>query len=455
VFQLTFHPAPAPLPHTIASAAFAHQQLPLPSVDRWTDTFQCHFDECPQQLPGGLVSLVSSHEGPLRALLLTIPNYVVREPALTAIFSELAAVLPLHTHFVILTHEGAAATVERWFARRDHGECGECRIITVPDEVEFTMWAEDPYACGVDVAGRTALIEPEEFVRNADNLIASLVGPEARLGRLGSPLIFQGGNVLVGDTFYLVGADYLFDSFQTVGDRRNFIGKGGVITAEIEHQIQRDFLDSTRQAHFVGLDEPLAGGPRTNVKCLPIGPYGSTVKVFENIYRGGRGRARQPVFHIDIFITLAGREDDGRFRILVGDPSLAAHTLGMELPDHARPQAFDELAEKLARHDEFAVTRNPLPYIFGDWHDDVHDVYTRDWYYATANNAIVENRDAEHRRVWLPAYGYDPWQALEKTDALNREIWEGLGFEVTMMPNCQALAVNLGALHCIKKYLAR
>ena len=40
------------------------------------------------------------------------------------------------------------------------------------------------------------------------------------------------------------------------------------------------------------------------------------------------------------------------------------------------------------------------------------------------------------------------------TDRGNREIWEGLGYAMRQLGDFHPFAPALGALHCIKKYLA-
>ena len=77
----------------------------------------------------------------------------------------------------------------------------------------------------------------------------------------------------------------------------------------------------------------------------------------------------------------------------------------------------------------------------------------RMWYFATSNNALVQN--AFSKEVWLPTYGYGNWTELKKTDDANKQIWEGLGFTVHQLSDFHPFAENLGAVHCIKKYLAR
>ena len=57
----------------------------------------------------------------------------------------------------------------------------------------------------------------------------------------------------------------------------------------------------------------------------------------EVLYFGNKPGTVQPLFHIDMFVTLAGRAEDGRYRVLVGDPHLAAQILAM--PDSAARHA--------------------------------------------------------------------------------------------------------------------
>ncbi len=150
-----------------------------------------------------------------------------------------------------------------------------------------------------------------------------------------------------------------------------------------------------------------------------------------------------------MFISLAGRQPDGRYLLLVGDPRAAADVLGQPLQPHAMAEIFDNIANGLARRG-FAVQRNPLPLVYVD------DPITRErlWYFATANNALVRIAD-ESKSVYLPTYGYGAWDELALTDQRNAEIWRDLGFDPQPLKDFHPFAENLGAVHCIKKYLAR
>ena len=352
-------------------------------------------------------------------------------------------------HFVILTHNGAVSDVSEWFARRHGQECRACRIVAVADEIDFMMWAEDPYVAGLDESGRHALLEPDDFDRSADDLIATLIAPHAALARRRSPLIFEGGNILVGDTFYLVGADHLLATWTWVSVHTKLQDPD---SDQIQHAIRRDFLDPGRQVHFLGCNDFLMSDQ--SISTAVLDSHGHPMLVQEHIAICSPSNTLQPIFHLDMFVTLAGRDtENGKFRILVGDPKLAADVAGIDLPDHGQAKAFDEIAAKLAAHKDFCVIRNPLPYVFRDY--DVDGSHFRWRYYASSNNAIVQDCEKAGRRVWLPSFGFDPWCELKATDAMNRAIWESLGYEVTMMPNCHELAENMGVLHCLKKFLNR
>lgn len=77
-----------------------------------------------------------------------------------------------------------------------------------------------------------------------------------------------------------------------------------------------------------------------------------------------------------------------------------------------------------------------------------------EWYHATSNNCLVQI-DGDARDVWLPTYGQGDAPELAPLDLRHKEIWEELGFSVHQLGDFHHLARALGALHCIKKYLAR
>ncbi|KYC37592.1 hypothetical protein WA1_39680 [Scytonema hofmannii PCC 7110] len=169
----------------------------------------------------------------------------------------------------------------------------------------------------------------------------------------------------------------------------------------------------------------------------------------EEIYTGTG--EKQPIFHIDMFISLAGRSPSGKYRLLVGSPTYADQILlGQEPVDHALGEIFDDIANTL-QDVGFEVIRNPMPLTYVD----IPEIKVRTWYFATANNCLIEIDPNSGNSVWLPTYGHGDWADLAPIDAENKRIWEELGFKVYELTDFHPFAQNLGSVHCIKKYLER
>jgi hypothetical protein len=385
--------------------------------------------------------LVSTFEGRIQELLLALPSYASKEPLASlfqGLLTELRAGLGEDAQLTVAVHRDIAETAEGWIKG-----VGFVNVAVVPvdDTVNFSVWAEDAYVSVFDDQSRDSvyLVEPPAFGRYADALLADFfVGSTDKLSTYQVPLYFQGGNVLVGDDFFMIGIDYPKRTLDEM-----FVPSGDDPLAEVREEY-RKHLDLDRRLLFVGTEAPI------NVpEPKPFDADGAGgIEVF-----GGGAGTFQPIFHIDMFVTLVGRVDDGPFRVMVGDPMRASKLLAEELPSHANASAFDEVADRLAAAG-FEVTRNPLPYTSYDEWDEENRVWVRTWYFATSNNALVEVA-GEARQVWLPTYGYGPWEHLKRTDDANAEAWTDLGFTVRQLPDFHPLAQWSGAVHCVKKYVRR
>ncbi|WP_414580773.1 hypothetical protein [Scytonema sp. PCC 10023] len=128
----------------------------------------------------------------------------------------------------------------------------------------------------------------------------------------------------------------------------------------------------------------------------------------------------------------------------------ADRILGRPPVEHAIAEIFDDIAQNL-QNLGFEVIRNPLPITYVD---DAASK-TRFWYFATANNSLVQIDTYNGNHVWLPTYGHGDWADLASIDAENKRIWEELGFVVHQLADFHPFAQNLGSVHCIKKYLER
>jgi hypothetical protein len=384
-------------------------------------------------------ALVASADGAIARLLLTIPGYAaagVGNPY-AVVFRDLLVKLPDDIELVILTHDGVAATVGEWVqaAARD----APVQIVSTDDFLGFSVWAEDGYAVVVEEDGAGAFVEPAAFPRYGDALVADRVAEAVGMGLFQAPLHLQGGNLLIGDDFFLIGVDYPLLTFA----EGILSAPPGVAEDDLIRTVYRRYLDAGRTFVPVGTALPVPPAARRELRL-----DGETW--LEELYAGNAPGTRQPIFHIDMFVSLAGRGADDRYRVLVGDPREAARLTGEPLQPHAMAEAFDDIARGLAARG-YDVGRSPLPLV----HEDDPQARRRSWYFATSNNALVHAPAGERPTVLLPTYGHGPFEALRETDRRHAEIWSQLGYDVVALGDFHPFASNLGAAHCITKYLGR
>ena len=421
-------------------------------------------------------ALVSSWQGSIRELLLALPTYGVASAELTAGYQSVIRALRPGTRFVVVHHESRRWDVEEWFDAAGHPEAN-VTYVWVPDYVTFTDWAEDPYVAVVDVADDTAyLMEPWEFPRAGDALLSESVQEHVALRSGQAPLIFQGGNCLIGDEFWLLGKDYFADSVALVEGRDAPVTVPEDTSApDFVGRLFGDYVDGGRELVVVGTERP-----------IPLREfYGSSEndQFYVDIAGDGAG-TYQPIFHIDMFITLVGRNDAGGFDVLVGSPALGDELLGTRSPFSAS-DTYDAIADRLVAGG-MTVRRNPLVHrpevgpaftvaelrFLGGQPgneallDAVNDLVAlgaketsiarvRTWHHITWNNCLVENSATEGRHVYLPTFGHLPNEDLEPIDQAMKELWEELGFTVHLLADFNPFARRQGVVHCIKKYLRR
>ena len=389
-------------------------------------------------------SLISSIHGGLGRILFTIPSWVFfpgESPGEAELIRKYAAAyrgilgsLPSSCRILLFTHLNAVQAARSWLTELNLTTRTE--IVTAPNNMRFTVWAEDAYCICRDSDNETFFVEPASFTRAEDAYIADRIAPRTDLESTQVQLYFQGGNVLIGDDFWFIGADYPTNSLNL----GFIVPQPGETTAQAVTRAYGSLMDRQRRLIVVGSRVPVPSTVRRR--------FTLNGEVWQEVLYFGNARGTvQPLFHIDMFISLAGRDAGGNYTILVGSPEAAADLLGEPLAEGAMQDVFDDIANGLQALG-FNVLRNPLPIAYDD--DDAQRV--RYWYFATGNNVLVQDNP---KRVWIPTYGHGPWAKLAATDAENKRIWESLGYTVQMLPDFHPFAANLGAAHCIKKYLAR
>src|SRR3954463_5802064 len=155
--------------------------------------------------------LHSTWQGRIEQLLFAFPAWAVEDPETVTAYRSVIDALRPGTAFVVVHSASVRDTVEEWF--RSAGHTDAVVYVPLPDYVSFTDWAEDAYVALADAIDDTRyLMEPWEFQRAGDALIADAVEEYTEIRASQAPLIFQGGNCLIGDDFWLLGADYFADS---------------------------------------------------------------------------------------------------------------------------------------------------------------------------------------------------------------------------------------------------
>lgn len=386
--------------------------------------------------------IVSSAHGPLRHLLFAYPSYAAGEYSYRDLYADLFGKLPRQTRLTILCHPSASGDLKK--ALSTARVTRRATIVEAPEYLSFLVWAEDPFVVVHDISTspRTIFfVEPFTFPRAGDAVISDLVAEATPLQNTQSPLYFQGGNVLIGDDFILLGADYPANTLALIERHQHILVPSGTDPATFVHDLYRKTFDPERALHYLGTRLTV---PQDQTRPVTVNGENWT----EEIY-AGTGTA-QPIFHIDMFISLAGRNARGKYRLLVGSPALADQLLGRASVPHAMSEIFDDVARNLKRLG-FDVIRNPLPLTYVD--DAENKV--RMWYFATSNNCLVQIDKRRGNVVWLPTYGHGDWAELAATDEANKRVWEKLGFTVHQLGDFHPFAQNLGSVHCIKKYLER
>ncbi|WP_125461711.1 MULTISPECIES: hypothetical protein [Rhodomicrobium] len=391
--------------------------------------------------------LVSSAYGEITNILLTMPDWLFNDPPAKRdpyknAYTKLLSSLPADLEFTILTHDSTLDECKNWVSGL--GRSHKTVIGTADPSLNFSIWAQDAYCISDDLHdSEKYFVESASFRRYADEFIADEVAEFTPLKLALSNLYFQGGNILVGDETWLIGLDYPNNSFE--------IGS-------ITQRPDETKLEAIRRAYSLEME-------RDRI-LYPIGthlPVPEEQKVPQSIngdlwhhvvYRGNQRGTAQPLFHIDMFITLLGKNSKGQEIALVGDPSEAEKMLSrfdyiQFAKGYSMQGVFNDIARRLRRIG-FEVIRNPLPSAY------YVDAKKKEilWYFATSNNALVQV-NGNKRDIWMPEYGFGSFQELNATDQRNREILEAQGFTVHGLGDFHPFAGGLGAVHCITKYLGR
>ncbi len=292
------------------------------------------------------------------------------------------------------------------------GNVYECEL----ENSWHSIWAQDGYSCVKNDAGATVLLEPLDFTRYGDHFVAEQVAAVSDLEIEVTKYHLEGGNILAGDNYVIIGIDYLHYNKS--------------ITGESETDITNSFkkLFGVDQVIWLGFDVPVN---------FPI-------HVWQGKY--------QPIFHIDMYVTLGGKTASGKELVFVADARLAKKELGESAPPLVIADAFDKTSEFFDNYSkeglEFEVERIPI---------DLWNVDTRSGTFLTYNNCLIEVFGQE-KNVFLPAYSSvaPGSRNRKKLDEKVAKIFDDKGFTVKLLEGSyEELCKNGGSIHCITKALDR
>lgn len=296
------------------------------------------------------------------------------------------------------------------------------------------IFAQDPFVVLMDQYGNRNFLEPYYFERAGDSEIAEQVSAQTYINIKATRYELEGGNILIGDDYAIVGADTILKN------RERYFGN---YTKESGERLLKKHLKKVLGVRYV---------------IVPI--LKKPLKLKWDVFPQGELR-QQPLYHLDLFLTLGGQNDKGQEMIYVAemrhDPKDISYVRGKpEEPSEVQKlgRALDEIADFFKEFQDqevgptFDVRRIPMELIV----EGVNHPVLRSY-----NNCLVECY-GNVRNILLPAYG-DHDEQIKDRSTITRRVqnkFKGDGFNVVWVRgDFDDLATKDASLHCIVKVLRR
>lgn len=389
----------------------------------------------------------SSIEGKIELLLV---GYKKRDAYTTWPFiMDLAKKTEAHTRLVIWTN---SPTEQQLIAEKleqegipaaktfDSEGSEKCMVIGNGANSNFTEWVRDPFFAANHRPGskiELLISNMEEHIEGFDRHFADEL---ARIKVVEEPVgnfqhcYLEGGNVLWHREHLFIGLNNL----HFIKNTRQQNGYRNSIQDFLAGFLQPS--KGTLNLVSVGFADMEDGGVYRNSSVDPYALFN-----LDLWYGTARSGAYMPKAHIDLFMSLTGKEINGRPLLLIADPVC-------NFSDYVKPArhlkaAMDQVVE-IMENKGFEVQRNPMPLIPNP--PGLH-------YFGAYNNCLVEWTDGDYKRVYLPHFAYGDFaDSLATYENKNKEIWQNLGFEVIFIHgDFQKIAPNGGSLHCLTNDLKR
>jgi hypothetical protein len=395
------------------------------------------------------VEPVSSYEGKIKELVIHLKNDENDSTSIENLIELFNAVRPekliVLTQLIVGNHYSDSVTANKFFKFLDLNKSKIDIVYTSAD----SPWIRDPF---LPFYNTSSSVNTKEFLFKPYKIdgIYPNVAKELSMHRQFSltkkiPLKFLSGNFLIGDDFILIGLDSILDTDEIFRNNR----------------FSFSFLDWLSNIEIKGKRiKPIPIGAQSliNLKSIVQGPLGSGSE-----FNGKIDNSAQPLFHLDLFITLIGRQGEGeRFIILLGYLQNAS---GQKLTEEEEDWiekvngAIKEIKIELESHSDgdrpkFEIIDTPIPLILEQKGQD------RYWQPIAFNNGLVENIN-NNPKLYIPDFDLNKYQnnyELQdyykiKTDFEN--ILKKKKIQFSWVGDYFSLLIDLGALHCTTNILSR
>lgn len=303
-------------------------------------------------------------------------------------------------------------------------------------------WAQDPFSVLRDASGGTILLQPLFSNRYMDKFISLSLCTRRGINALIKPteLLIEGGNILAGNGFILAGKDLLAQNILRKLRNIKDHNSSQYLKQAMEIQFQEEF--GVKDVIWIGFDRAVRNWKRNS----------------ELTY--------QPLFHIDLFITMGGTTSEGKQLLFLGDPQLSIDLLEEKVaPSLLKipPPALEQFKDIKAFFHKYQRERRPgmpdfevVPVPIFIYHDVIYSF----------NNCLVESYPGA-RSAYLPQYLVgkedDRYEQLnpvfEILQPMAEDIFRAHGFTDVKWIGpgkfFRKLCLMRGSLHCITKVLKR
>jgi hypothetical protein len=320
------------------------------------------------------------------------------------------------------------------------GDLVEALKMGVP--ISNSEWAQDPFCVLTDGNGQSVFLQPLYSRRYMDKFISLKLATMPELGMLIQPteLLLEGGNILAGDGYLLVGKDLLAQNIMRMLRLQKREVASQDIRDELEQRFRREF--GVNHVIWVGFERSLQSWKKRSKFTF------------------------QPGFHLDLFLTPGGMDEEGRHILFVGDPELSNSILQKQAVRkglQVAPAIVSQFNGLRGFWTEYEATRTasmpafkivPVP-LFA--YQDVLMPF---------NNCLVESGGGS-RNAYLPDYEVDEaddiYERLNPAFQILKPVMESLLLEngftsvkwIGPARFFRNLALMQGSLHCITKVLKR